>query len=239
MRRGKIGFWLRLAGCILPPTLWVMTKRDWRGHANIPPGGAAILVSNHLSYADPLLMAHYVYERPGHPRFLAKDSLFRIPAVGWLLRKLEQIPVRRHSVDAAAALDAAVQMLKAGKAVIIYPEGTCTKDPDLWPMQGKTGVARLALSTGAPVIPIAQWGAQQFHNPITGKIRLRPRTRVTVAAGPAVDLSEYAGKPLTVEVLRSATEKIMRRLRDDVAAIRGLPAPDGPLTPSATRRSKP
>lgn len=238
VRQRNRGFWLRLAGGILRPIMIVMTKREWRGHENVPATGPAILVSNHLSYADPLVMAHYVYDRPRHPRFLAKDSLFRLPLAGRLLYKVKQIPVRRNSTDAAAALSAAFGVLEEGETVIIYPEGTCTKDLDLWPMQGKTGAARLALATGVPVIPIAQWGAQRFHNPVTGKIRLWPRARVTVVAGPPVDLSEYAGKTLTSDVLRAATDTIMRRLRDDVAVIRGVPAPTGPLTSSVSRRSK-
>lgn len=229
MRRGKLGFWLRLAEVILRPVLVLMTKRDWRGQHHIPVTGAAILVPNHLSNADPLIMAHYIFDVPRDPRFLAKDSLFTVPIIGTVLTKVRQIPVRRGTADARAALQAAVEVLADGEALIIYPEGTCTQDPALWPMRGKTGVARLALTSGAPVVPIAQWGAQRFHNPVTGKIGLRPRTRVTVAAGLPVDLSAFAGKPLTPEVLRAATDTIMRRLRSDVAAVRSEIPPTGPL----------
>ena len=135
-----------------------------------------------------------------------------------------------------AGVKGAVAGLEAGENGIIDPEGTCKADPELWTMQGKTGVARLALTTGAPVIPSAQWGAQRFHNPVTGKIGFRPRTRVTVAAGPPVDLTRFMDRPLTSEVLRATTDTILRRLRDDVAAVRGEPSPVGPLFAPAKRR---
>jgi 1-acyl-sn-glycerol-3-phosphate acyltransferase len=113
--------------------------------------------------------------------------------------------------------------------VIIYPEGTTTKDPELWPMQGKTGAARLAMLTGAPVVPVGQWGAHELFHPITHKVRLRPRTHVTLVAGPPIDLSAYAGKPQTATLLTEVTDVIMRRVRELVAAARDVPAPTGPL----------
>src|SRR5439155_16063690 len=112
-----------------------------------------------------------------------------------------QIPVRRGTTDAVKALDAAVEAVKAGDAVIIYVEGTTTKEPDLWPMRGKTGAARLWLATGAPVVPIVMWGPQQIFDPRTKKLRLRPRTPVTVVAGPPVDLSRWAGAAPTTQTL--------------------------------------
>jgi 1-acyl-sn-glycerol-3-phosphate acyltransferase len=238
VRRGRIGFWMRFAEVIWRPLLWLMTKPDWRGQQNIPATGGAILVVNHISYADPLVVSHFIFERPRDLRFLGKASLFTIPFVGHVLRQIHQIPVHRHTRDAGKALEAAVAAIGKGDAVIIYPEGTCTKDPDLWPMQGKTGAARLALLTGAPVIPIAQWGAQCFHHPITHKVRLRPRTPVSVSAGPPLDLSAYADKSATSgEVLRQVTDLIMHRLRDDVAVLRGEPAPTGPLFVPPARSS--
>ena len=230
MRRGKIGFWMRLAELLVRPVLWLMTRPEWRGQENIPASGPAILVFNHISYADPFVASHFVFDRPRELRFLAKASLFKIPIGSYILRQIHQIPVQRYSTDAVKALQAAIAALNRGEAVVIYPEGTCTKDPELWPMQGRTGVARLALLTGAPVIPIAQWGAQRIHHPITRKLRLRPKTPVTVSAGPPVDLSAFDGRPAaSADVLREVTDVIMHRLRDDVAALRGEPAPTGPL----------
>ena len=136
----------------------VMSRTDWRGMENIPATGPVIIVANHISHADPLALAHYVYDAGRWPQYLAKASVFRIPVVGPILRWVEQIPVERGTVDARKALDSAVAAIEAGGCVLIYPEGTTTKEPDLWPMRGKTGAARLWLATGAPVVPVVDVG---------------------------------------------------------------------------------
>jgi 1-acyl-sn-glycerol-3-phosphate acyltransferase len=240
MRKGPIGFWMRLVEVIVRPTSAVMTSPTWIGQENIPAAGPAILVMNHLSHADPFVAGIFVFDRPRTLRFLAKASLWRIPLVGTILRRIHQIPVYRYTTKARSALEAAQEALAEGHAVVIYPEGTCTQDPDLWPMEGKTGAARLALLSGAPVIPVANWGAQAIHHPITRKWRPRWRTPVTVSAGPPIDMSAFAGAPPSApETLRGMTDIIMRRLRADVAAIRGVPAPEGPLWPQPVRSRPP
>lgn len=226
MRRGKLGFWMRFAVCFLKPLLTVFTSHDWRGRENIPATGGVIFCFNHISYADPPIAAHFVYDLPRVPRFLAKESLFRMPGVGWVVGGAGQIPVYRGTGSASTSLRAAAAALARGEAVIIYPEGTVTKDPDLWPMVGKTGAARLALETGAPVIPVAQWGAQRLWDGRTKRLRLRPRTPVQLEAGPPVDLSAWSNQPLTSAVLREATDEIMRQLRDLVAGLRGETPPE-------------
>lgn len=215
----KHGLLIRTAEVLLRPVVTVLTRRDWRGQEWVPKTGGVILVANHISMTDPMIIGHYVYDLPRMPHFLAKESLFQVPVFGSLLRRVGQIPVRRGSADAAHALDAATAAVRAGAAVIIYPEGTCTKDPDLWPMRGKTGVARLALATQAPVVPLAQWGAQRFLHPTTRKIRIW-RQPITVAAGPPIDLSRYYGRPVSAPLLREITDLIMARLTDDVAKVR-------------------
>src|SRR5439155_6108050 len=142
-------------------------------------------------------------------QFLGKASLFKIPVIGWLISQVRQIPVHRGTVDAIKALEAAIAAVKDGDCVIIYPEGTTTREPDLWPMRGKTGVARLALSTGAPVVPLAMWGPQRLYDPRTHKLRPRPRTPVTLVAGPPIDLSAWAGSPPTTQTLYEMTDAIM------------------------------
>ncbi len=125
-------------------------------------------------------------------------------------------------------------MIEAGGAVVIYPEGSTTKEPDLWPMRGKTGAARLALATGAPVVPLVSWGAQKIFDPRTKKWRVRPRTPVALMAGPPVDLSRWAGQPPTGPVLTEMTTEIMNRLREMISELRGETAP--PIwSPSAAR----
>jgi 1-acyl-sn-glycerol-3-phosphate acyltransferase len=233
------GFWLRFAEVILRPLLVIFTRRDWRGQAHIPASGPAILVANHISWVDPLIVAHFLYDRPRELRILAKASLFQVPLLGRIMRSSGQIPVLRETADARRAVQVATERIQAGEAPLIYPEGTYTRDDDLWPMAGRYGAAVLFLTTGAPVIPIAQWGAQRIHDPRTGRIRLRPRTPVTVSAGPPVDLSAYAGAPITSETLAAITDTIMFRLRDDVAALRGVPAPTGPLHVPVRKQNRP
>jgi 1-acyl-sn-glycerol-3-phosphate acyltransferase len=234
----RIGFWRRFAVSAVKPPLIGLTRRDWRGMENLPQTGPVIVVANHMSHADPFVLAHYIYDAGRWPGYLAKESVFRLPVVGGILRKVGQIPVRRGTVDAAKALDAAIAALRQGEAVLIYPEGTTTREPDLWPMRGKTGVARLWLTTGAPVVPVAMWGPEKIFDPRTKKLRLLPKIPVTVVAGPPIDLSRWAGATPTTANLHEITDHIMGVLREMVADIRGGEAP--PLwSPSAARDSGP
>jgi 1-acyl-sn-glycerol-3-phosphate acyltransferase len=222
----RLGFWRQFAVALVLPFLKVFTKRRWTGQEHLPPTGGVILVPNHVSHFDPLVVAHYVYGLGRWPRFLGKASLWRVPVLGYLLRKVQQIPVERGSVEAAKSLDSLVEALREDGVVVIYPEGTTTREPDLWPMRGKTGAARLALATGAPVIPLANWGAERVFDPRTNRLKLRPRTPVSVAAGPPVDLSRWAGAEPTRAVLDDMTDAIMITVRDLLATIReGDPPP--------------
>jgi 1-acyl-sn-glycerol-3-phosphate acyltransferase len=221
----RLGFWRRLAVMAVKPPMVLMTQPRWSGMEYLPAEGGAILVANHMSHADPLVIGHFVYEARRWPQFLAKSSLFKIPVMGPWLAAVRQIPVYRGTSDAVKALEAAVAAIRAGDTVIIYPEGTTTKQPDLWPMRGKTGVARLWLATGAPVIPIVMWGPERLFDPRTKRVGLRPRTPVTVVAGPPVDLSRWAGAQPTGAVLAAITEEIMLRIRDMLAEIRGAAPP--------------
>lgn len=226
MARRKLGFWRRFAVMTIKPALTVFTRRDWSGMAHIPQAGGVIIVANHLSHADPLICAHYVYDAGRWPQFLAKSSLFKVRVLGPLLRAVKQIPVHRGTVDAVKALDSAVAAVKDGAAVVVYPEGTTTKQPDLWPMRGKTGAARLALATGARVVPVVMWGPQRIFDPRTKRLRLRPRTPVTVVGGAPIDLSAWHGAEATGQTLQEMTEAIMLHLRDMLSEIRGgQPAP--------------
>jgi 1-acyl-sn-glycerol-3-phosphate acyltransferase len=191
---------------------------------HIPTTGAVIIVANHISHADPFVLAHFLYGAGRWPQFLAKASIFQLPVFGWMLRQVRQIPVYRGTSDAAKALDAAHAAIMAGDAVVIYPEGTTTREPDLWPMHGKTGAARLALATGAPVVALVMLGAERIFDPRTHRLRLRPRTPVTVVAGPALDLSSWRDAPPTPATLHAMTDEIMERLSEMLAEIRGEPA---------------
>lgn len=219
MQRG-LSFWQRSAAMLVLPPLRVWTKRTWTGMENIPRTGGVIIVPNHVSHFDPLVVAHYLYSAGRWPRFLGKASLWRVPVVGAFLGKTLQIPVERGSVEAVKSLDSLVAALNEGGAVVIYPEGTTTKQPDLWPMRGKTGAARLALLTGAPVVPLAHWGAQTVFDPRTSRLKLRLRTPVQVTTGKPVDLSEWEGATPTRQVLDQMTEKIMQSISALVSELR-------------------
>ncbi|RBM04990.1 1-acyl-sn-glycerol-3-phosphate acyltransferase [Streptomyces sp. PT12] len=222
MARRRIGFWYRLAAILVKPPLLVFFRRDWRGMEHIPAEGGFITAVNHNSYLDPLSYAHFQYNTGRVPRFLAKVSLFNEGAVGRFMRGTGQIPVYRNTVDAADAFRAAVAAVHRGECVAFYPEGTLTRDPALWPMEGKTGAARVALLTRAPVIPVAQWGAHEAMPPYARrkKIRLLPRKTLTVVAGPPVDLGEFYDREPTPELLRDVTDVIMGAITELLAEVR-------------------
>ncbi|MDX2703121.1 lysophospholipid acyltransferase family protein [Streptomyces sp. PA03-6a] len=227
MSRRRIGFWYRLAAVIAKPPLVVLFKRDWRGMDHIPVEGGFITAVNHNSYLDPLSYAHFQYNSGRVPRFLAKAPLFKPAFVGAILRGTGQIPVYRESTDAANAFRAAVDAINSGECVAFYPEGTLTRDPEMWPMVGKTGVARVALMTKAPVIPVAQWGANEVMPPYAKekKLRLFPRKTLRVVAGPPVDLSAFYGQEASVEVLKDATDTIMAAVSELLGELRGQTPP--------------
>lgn len=223
--RGHVGGWIWFSVVIVKPTVALFFRRRWRGREHIPPSGGVLLVANHVSHADWLTFACYVWDSGRIPRFLIKHSLFGLFAVGGVLRGAKQIPVVRATSDARRALDEAVDALHRGECVCIYPEGTVTKDPDAWPMQARTGVARLALATDVPVVPVAQWGSQDALDVARRRVRPFPRHDAWSVAGPPVDLSAYRGRPVTGELLREVTDVIMGRVRDQLAEVRGEPAP--------------
>jgi 1-acyl-sn-glycerol-3-phosphate acyltransferase len=220
--RQRLGFWYRVVAGILRPILMATTHRDWRGTEHLPGEGVGVVVSpNHISYADPLTFAHFLWDNGRAPRYLAKEAVFRIPIVGRIIAACGQIPVYRESRDAARAFRDAVAAVRAGECVGIYPEGTITRDPGLWPMAGKTGAARVALETGCAVIPVAQWGPQEILPPYSKRLRLLPRKTVHVLAGPPVDLEDLRGRPITSAVLRTATDRILDAITAQLAELRG------------------
>lgn len=203
-------------------------RRTWRGAENLPEGGF-IAAGNHVTLLDPLTFAHFLYDNDRPPRILAKKSLFTAPILGRVMRNTGQVPVDRSSAAAGESLRVAAERLADGYCVAVFPEGTLTRDPDMWPMVAKTGVARLALTSGAPVIPIAQWGAHTVL-PRYGKVpHLFGRKHVTVVAGPAVDLSDLMDSPNDPAALREATRRVMAAITAQLAEIRGETPPAEPF----------
>jgi len=175
--------WFLAAKAVALPPAWLWFRWRFEHLERIPARGPALIACNHASYLDPIANAYAVVKAGRRPRFLAKDDLFEIPIVGRALAGAGQIPVSRGSGD-RTPLATAERALASGEIVLVYPEGTASRDPDLWPMVGKTGAARLALTTGAPVIPVAHWGAQVILPYGSKKPHLVPRHLVKMLAGP-------------------------------------------------------
>ena len=228
----KLGFWYVLAIGLLRPGMLALTKRDWHGAEHLrarplPDGTQVPIVvcPNHISWFDPLESAHFLYDNGRPPRYLGKESVFRVPVVGRIITGAGQIPVYRETSDAASSVRAAVAAVERGECVVVYPEGTITRDPDLWPMTGKTGAARIALMTGAPVIPLAQWGAQEVIGPYRKEFRILPRKTMHVWAGPPVDLDDLRDREIDTALLQEATTRIMAAITGLLEQVRGESAP--------------
>ncbi len=221
----KRGWAVGVAAAILKPTLQGATARTWIDGEKIPADTGCIVVVNHVSHLDPLFSALFVYDHGRVPRYLAKSGLFKNKALAGFLTSAGQIPVERLSRTAVGAYDAAVQAVLSGECVVVYPEGTLTRDPGLWPMTGKSGAARIALATGCPVIPVGHWGVQEILPPYSTKPRLLPRKRITMKAGDPVDLSDLADKKPSAVVIAEATARIMAALTAIVEELRGETAP--------------
>jgi 1-acyl-sn-glycerol-3-phosphate acyltransferase len=219
------GWAFTLGVAILKPLLLLFTRHHWVDGEKIPAQGGAVVAANHVSHLDPVTFAHVMWDHGRLPRYLAKAEVFSVPVVGGILRSMGQIPVRRLTADASQAFSAAVEAVRKGQVVIVYPEGTLTRDPGLWPMVGKTGAARIALTAGVPVIPIAQWGAQEILYPYDSRPHLWPRHTVYAKVGDPVDLDDLRAQEVTPETLHLATARIMDAITRLLEDVRGEQAP--------------
>jgi 1-acyl-sn-glycerol-3-phosphate acyltransferase len=216
-------FW-PMAGIVVPIISAIVRFRVTDAQ-KLPKHGAYIVAPNHYSEIDPLVVGSLLWRLGRAPRFLAKQSLFEVPVVGWFLTKSGQVPVARAGRGGVDTLSAAERIAQNGSIVIVYPEGTLTRDPDLWPMRGKPGAARMALEHGIPVIPMAHWGTQQVMARYGKKVSFFPRKTVTVAFGDPVDLSAFEGKSLDAPTLAAATDAIMAAITGQLERLRGEKAP--------------
>lgn len=216
---------------------WV-TKRDWRGQERIPQTGGALIVVNHIGYFDPVAFGQFLAWSGRWPRFMAKRDLFEHWLIGPFARGCGQIPVDRLSATASSSISAAEEAIAAGQVVCIYPEGTSTRDPELWPMTARSGAVRIALATGCPVIPVGQWGPQQvMPPPHPGLPRFFPRSVMRMRVGDPVDLSGLsADDPVDV---RRGGERIMDAITALVSDARGVEPPPGRWDRRAGRRLTP
>lgn len=221
------------AGIGLFSRLQVAEQRGRTVAAEHLPSGPIIVISNHTSYADGILLALACRRLGRELRLLATAGVFRVPVIGGLARRLGFIRVERGSTTAAGALDEAAAALAAGEAVGLYPEGRLTRDPMMWPERAKTGTVRLALRTGAPIVPVAMLGA---HEVIGRRPRVREvlanlvrRPKVTTRVGRPIDIRALMSVGPTTEPtndeVRLAADLVMGRLVDLVEALRGEVAP--------------
>jgi len=198
-----------LARLVVPPVVRSWVRLDMRGAEYVPASGPVIVAANHVSYFDPLCLGVFVDSAGRQVRFLAKSELFERPLMRFIMLGAGQIPVYRESRDASRSLSAAVEAMKDGAAVAIYPEGTTTRDPGFMPGPAKNGVARLAALTGAPVVPVGMWGAHLLFT--RGKIGpFRRGIRVVVRAGPPIDLG--LGPDATHEELNEGRDRVMEAI---------------------------
>lgn len=226
-------FWV-LAGAVLPA--WsLMARYRFTPQSKLPHSGPFILAPNHYSEIDPIAMGAAVWHLGRVPRFMAKASLFKVPVFGALLRASGQIPVERVGATRSTAgnpMGAANQLITQKSGVIVYPEGTLTRDPDLWPMRGKSGAVRLALEAGVPLIPVAHWGTQELMPRYGKSIRPFPRKTIEVSVGKPIDLSQFLGKPIDQRTITAATKLLMDEITKLLAELRGENPPAERWDPS-------
>ncbi|WP_067699199.1 lysophospholipid acyltransferase family protein [Nocardia jejuensis] len=202
-------YWL-LKFVLVGPFIHLVNRPKVEGVENIPTDGAAILAGNHLSFTDWLFTP---LASPRRITYLAKAEYFTTPGLKGRLQKFffsgtGQYPIDRSGASAAeGALNTARMLLEEGRLVGLYPEGTRSPDGRLY--KGKTGVARLALETGVPVIPVALIGTDEVCPP--GPFRWRSR-KVTVKFGKPIDFSRYEGMGGNRFVERAVTDEIMYEL---------------------------
>lgn len=198
------------------------------GPGSIPSSGAALVVANHISYIDPVLLNAYIYRQKRVPHILTKSGLFKPPVAGHYLRSAHAIPLGRKGQD-QEAMRTAKSLLQQGELVMIFPEGTSAKDEAKWPIRSKTGAAWLALETGVPVTPISQWGAQAILNTTDKGTKFSPfplRKPIDLRIGEPMDFSDrmddYRATPGAV--LREVAHSIMTQVTRGLEVVRGIPA---------------
>jgi 1-acyl-sn-glycerol-3-phosphate acyltransferase len=226
LHKPKAGWAIRFFVTLIYPLVGLLFRLRYRNLARIPApqDGGVIIAINHISIIDTLVMARLVWQSGRVPRFLIKSGVFDILILGRIVGLAGQIPVYRGTEEAAGSLRDAAVALDRGEAVVFYPEGTITKDPEQWPMEGRTGIARLVLlRPQVPVIPVGQWGAQ--HRTALPWYRKLGRRRADASVGMPLDLSKYHDREPSAETLREITDLIMDAVRTQVAEVRGATPP--------------
>lgn len=224
-KKGEKNFAFRVYSWIVVPLIASMAKIEIIDGEKLPKRGAYVLAPNHFSEIDPLIMAVAVWKMGRAPRFLAKASLFKVPVVGFVLRTTGQIPVyRQQAKTESQPLKEAEAIIEKEAVVIVYPEGTLTRDPDLWPMRGKSGAVRLARAANIPIIPVAHWGTNDLMPRYSKKLRCFPRKKITIKVGDPIPAEEFAQADNATK-LKTSTDRVMAEISALVSDLRGEPAP--------------
>ncbi len=220
-RRGDLNGWWRFGVAVVGLLARLTFRLRVVGADRVPPTGPAIVAGNHVSSLDGVALALITGERVRRmTRFLVAVEFFRKPWFAWALRLYRQIPVRRGGRD-MGALDEAVATLRASALIGIFPEGRVNPDPEGELQPGRTGVARLALPTDAPVVPVGIWGTQVRWP--KGRIRFRRPLRpiLVLAYGDAV---APRGEPGSAEDHQVFTDLVMTAVAKQVAEARAIAA---------------
>jgi 1-acyl-sn-glycerol-3-phosphate acyltransferase len=191
--------------------------------------GGIIVAPNHTSWFDPPVVAFALWQADRPPRFLGKESVFRVPVFGWLIAHAGQIPVYRETAEARTAIRDALSAL-------VYPEGTITRDPGIWPMSAKTGAVRLALASGRPLFPMVQWGSHFVMGPYKKELRILPRKTIRIRVGDPIDLSDLDHSSPDAATLALGGERLMDAITAMLADIR---QEEPPATRMVFRRDTP
>ncbi|MEO5833104.1 MAG: lysophospholipid acyltransferase family protein [Nakamurella sp.] len=225
--------WILLCRTIFYPLTALLGRRRFTGmeHLQVPAG--VLVVANHVSHLDPVFDAVYLRKAGRWPHFMAKASIWQVPGIGTLMRGARQIPVERTGGAGQQSLQPAIDALTDGQVVVIYPDGTITRDPQTWPMRPKAGVGVLALAGEFPVVPMVNWGAQRVFVPYVKKGRFAPLPRkdIVVALGPPIDLSAFRGREVDARLVREVSVHIMTVVRDLQAQVRGEVPPTAFFVP--------
>ncbi len=218
--------WIRLCEAVMFPLTRILGRRSFEGLEHVSVPGPVLVVANHISQLDPVYTAVFLRKSGRVPHILAKAALWKIPIVGKVFKGTGQIPVERGGGQGQMGLDVALGELRQGHMVLIYPDGTVTRDPGNWPMKPRPGVAAMALSGDFPVVPVVHWGTQEVYVPYTkGGFRPFPRKRIRVVAGPPIDLSAYRGRPVDSRLIRDVSYVIQAGVRDLLGQVRGETPP--------------
>jgi len=224
---------IRILATILRPLVRLMYKVEISGQENLPKTGGYVLAANHVTQLDALAVAYMIYFRLHRaPHFLAKEGLFKTPIVGPVLLACGQIPVFRGGRTNTDPMAAAYEVLRAGHVIGIFPEGTLTRDPNQWPMRGRTGAIRIAIETGVPIVPVGQWGTEVVMDTYGTMIKPKPWHKVRMLIGEPIDVAYLKDKKLSTDDLVKLSDLVMSKITELVEQLRDDKAPVKRFVPS-------